>query len=141
MRIERKTNTRIIRNLSIHGKSHKKSAKSFQIRAIEDRNRFIRMRLSLEAIDYIKKQITMALKNNVIQQDDVFIAKAGIISTGVEVARKYGENKITRGSIVKGWGLSRFGQCVPASCVYSTVVSRKNNFGLSTPSFNDLIDL
>ena len=90
---------------------------------------------------YVSGQIDLAIQKGVISPDDKKTAAAALFTAGKIGAEKYGKNTIQIRDIQKTWDSIKMGpgNCPPHECLFSTVISRKEDFGSKFPDFEELM--
>jgi hypothetical protein len=98
------------------------------------------IRFNKNAKTYIKTQVETAFKKGIIDKKDKDTATKALISTGIEWAKKYGNDVVEPDDIEKNWHIVKMGvgNCPPNECIFKTVVSRLEDFGEDVPTFKDL---
>lgn len=91
---------------------------------------------------YVASQVSTSLEKKVIKKEHLREAAAGLLTVGLENSKKYGQNVVKVRDIQKNWQTIKMGpgNCPPNECLFSTIVSRKNEFGEDFPDFNQLMD-
>lgn len=117
----------------------KGSSKGLGIYSLSNETRNVRF--TETARIYVANQIGLAVEKRVIKSKDKKIAARALFAVGIQSAKTFGKITVKSSDIRKGWDLVKMGlgNCPPCECIFSTVISRKTDFGNEVPYFNDLL--